>query len=115
MTTLIPQAPRINLVDQNGNITRPWSMYLQDVFRRIGGVDGPSTTELEEDLLALEGVVESAQLVAQLGVFNRSIQAPEMPADIGYIDAFLPRRLTRETPPDDAQAVICARVFAARN
>ena len=42
-------------------------------------------------------------------------EALQEPADVGYINAFLPRPQPMQTGPNDANAVICARVFAARN
>lgn len=44
--TLVPPPPRISLVDERGNITRPWSLYFQDVFGRLGGAVAPSNDEL---------------------------------------------------------------------
>lgn len=51
-TTLLPLAPRISLVDQNGNMTRPWSLYFQDVFLRIGGSIAPTPGEIVTMVLA---------------------------------------------------------------
>lgn len=108
---LVPPPPRIPIADASGNITRPWSLYFQDVFSRIGGTTGPSNAELSDEIAGLQGSSEAANL----GIFGRQINAPQQPADIAHIDAFLPRRDAPETPPNDASAVICERVFAVRN
>lgn len=47
---LVPTPPRINLVDDRGKITRPWSMYFDDVFTRLGGSVAPSIDEIADEL-----------------------------------------------------------------
>jgi hypothetical protein len=58
--TVIP--PRQALVDERGNITRVWWLFLQEIFTRIGGSNAMTNTELEaainEAALAPLAVVE---------------------------------------------------------
>ena len=130
MTHLIPPPPRIDLceitTDQTGKlrakIARPWSLYLESLFDRVGGTVAPTPGELEEQTAA-----------TALGVFGRQVQPAQVPADIRYVGAFLPRVmpspepadiryvgtfLPRITPPvqapDDVNSVLCGRVFARR-
>lgn len=110
-SVLVPPPPRISLVDERGNITRPWSIYLQDVFGRLGGTVAPSNDELNESIEAIQDFASALNL----GVFGRQIAELDSPPDIGYVDAFARRAQYVESPPDDASAVICARVFAVRN
>lgn len=46
--TLVPPPPRINLVDERGNITRPWQLYFEDLFTRAGRTLAPSNDELAQ-------------------------------------------------------------------
>jgi hypothetical protein len=43
--TVIP--PRQALVDERGNITRVWWLFLQEIFTRIGGSNAMTNVELE--------------------------------------------------------------------
>jgi len=60
MTVLIPQPPRIDLAeittDQTGKlrakITRPWSMYFEAIFDRIGGNVASTPDDIEQGQLA---------------------------------------------------------------
>lgn len=114
--TLVQPPPRVDLVeitqDRNGKmrgkITRPWQSYLDDFFARVGGAVAPSNTELADQMAGSRDAVA-------LGVFGRQPAPISEPADVRYVAAFLPRQQAVQTPPDDASAVICARVFAARN
>jgi hypothetical protein len=107
---LVPPAPRVNLVDGKGNITRPWSLYLDTVFARLGGTVAPSNTELEADIADLQGFADALNF----GVFGRQVIPSQELPDLGYIAAFIPRQTAPALSPDDASAVICARVFASR-
>tara|TARA_R110000823_G_scaffold225669_1_gene353420 strand:- start:3231 stop:3623 length:393 start_codon:yes stop_codon:yes gene_type:complete len=130
MTLLIQPPPRIDFceitTDQAGKlrakIARPWSLYLDSLFARVGGNVADSPEELAQQTSA-----------NALGVFGRQIQPAQEPADIRYVGGFLPRVtlsqepadiryvrafLPRATPtvnaPDDASSVLCGRVFARR-
>lgn len=130
MTMLVQPPPRIDFceitTDQGGKlrarISRPWSLYFDALFARVGGNVAPSAGDIEERTTA-----------AALGVFGRQVQPAQEPADIRYVGAFLPRVtpsqdpadiryvetfLPRSTPnvqaPDDASSVLCGRVFARR-
>jgi hypothetical protein len=69
MTVLLPVAPRISLVDKDGRITRPWQLYFDAVFARIGGSMAPDVPDLEignlpmldESIGARLSIVESYQ------------------------------------------------------
>jgi hypothetical protein len=105
MTALIPQPPRIDLceitTDQTGKlrakITRPWSMYFDALLARVGGNVAP---------LAVDAVA--------LGVFGRRVQPVQEPADVRYVGTFLPRVTPTVQAPEDANSVLCGRVFARR-
>ena len=49
--TVIP--PRQALVDERGNITRVWWLFLQEIFTRIGGANAMTNTELEALIFSL--------------------------------------------------------------
>lgn len=106
-TVLVPPPPRISLVDERGNITRPWSLYLQDVFSRIGGNVSLSPAELQAEI----DLVDERASAGALGIFGRQVQPLQEPADVRYLDVFLPKHVPMVPSPDDANNVICNRVF----
>jgi len=110
MTVLVPPPPRIRLVDERGNITRPWSLYFQDLYNRVGGSVALSPSELQ----AAVDAADQRATASALGVFGRQVQMPQEPADVRYLDTFLPRHIPMTQQPDDANSVICGRVFGAR-
>jgi hypothetical protein len=56
--------PRVPLVDpKTGYMSRDWYMFFQQLYDRVGGATGPSTTELASDLLDDGG---AAGLAAQI-------------------------------------------------
>lgn len=61
---LVPPPPRVSFVDERGNITRPWLMYLQDLFSRVGGSVAPSTDELEAGIEQAAFIAQTAKTVA---------------------------------------------------
>ena len=61
---LIPPPPRVSFVDERGNITRPWLLYLQDLFARVGGSVAPSVEELVADIENAAFVGQSAKALA---------------------------------------------------
>lgn len=59
--------PRVPLVDpRTGLITREWYLFLQGVFQRIGGADGPSTPDLSNSLFEDAGSGETNSLLFAL-------------------------------------------------
>lgn len=107
MTVLIQPPPRIRFVDERGNITRPWSLYLDSLFTFVGGATGSSQAQLQAEIDAAEQTLAANSL----GVFGRQVQMPQEPPDVAYLGAFLPRHVPSASAPDDASAVICGRVF----
>lgn len=68
MSTLLPPRPSINLVDANGKMTRPWTIYFDDVFRRLGGSVAPDLGELEAMISQLpdtSAAIESRIAIAE--------------------------------------------------
>lgn len=57
----IPPAPRISLVDENRNITRPWSELIDAIIKRIGGVGSEPTNAELADLI--EGIGQSSTVI----------------------------------------------------
>lgn len=56
--------PRVPLIDQRtGLITREWYLFFQGVFDRIGGANGPSTTDLSSSLFEDAGSGETNALL----------------------------------------------------
>lgn len=52
--------PRVPLIDQRtGLISREWYLFFQGVFNRIGGSEGPSTTDLSSSLFEDAGSGET--------------------------------------------------------
>lgn len=111
MTLLIQPPPRIDFceitTDQGGKmrakIARPWSLYLDSLFARVGGNVAAAPDELAQQAAA-----------SSLGVFGRQVLPAQEPADVRYVGAFLPRATPTVSAPDDASSVICGRVFARR-
>lgn len=52
-------APRVALVDSNGNITREWYLFFQGIFDRVGGSTGSSTTDLSASAFEDAGIEET--------------------------------------------------------
>lgn len=104
---LVPPPPRVSLVDERGNITRPWLLYFQDVFTRIGGAVAPSPQEMQAEIDA----IDERATASALGVFGRQVIQPQEPEDLGRIMAFLPHIQSGPVDPDDANSVLCNRVF----
>ena len=84
MSSLSKQPARVPLVDPaTGLITMPWFRFLEQVYVRAGGADGPTTPELVADLPEDAGVEE---LKAEFYAFrNEAGSAPpraeSLPAD----------------------------------
>jgi hypothetical protein len=108
---LIQPPPRIDFcditTDQSGRlratISRPWSLYLDALFVRVGGNVADSPDALSQNTAA-----------NALGIFGRQVLPVQEPADIRYVGAFLPRSIPINQAADDANSVICGRVFARR-
>jgi hypothetical protein len=100
----IPQwsAPNTPFVGPDGRLTYAANVFLRQVFERIGGSSGVTPRDLQE---VVSGV--------QLGVFATRA-APDMPPDVGYINAFASRPQEQATPIADASSVICYNVFSKR-
>jgi hypothetical protein len=69
MTILVQPPPRVDLVeitqDANGvlrgRITRPWSLYLDNLFSRVGGTTGSSNDELMGAPVSIESSSPSVE------------------------------------------------------
>ena len=112
MPILIQPSPRIDLCDittdasgrMRATISRPWSAYFDKLFERVGGKVAPvSPDELAQQATA-----------AALGVFGKQATPAQEPPDIRYVGAFMPRMTPSVSAPEDANSVICGRVFARR-
>lgn len=56
--------PRVPLTDaRTGFISREWYLFFQGVFNRIGGSEGPSTTDLSSSLFEDAGSGETNALL----------------------------------------------------
>jgi len=78
MTTLIPPPPRIDLcelsADRTGKlrakISRPWLLYFEDVFDRLGGFSSLSLDDIQK---APAGIIE-----AELAALSNDIQGAKV-------------------------------------
>jgi hypothetical protein len=68
MTTAIKFIPpRVPLTDyRTGLISREWFLFFQGVFERIGGAEGPSTTDVAASLFEDAGSSETNAMLFQL-------------------------------------------------
>lgn len=59
--------PRVPLTDsRTGLISREWFLFFQGVFERIGGAEGPSTTDISTSLFEDAGSGETNALLFQV-------------------------------------------------
>ena len=97
MTMLIQPPPRIDFcditTDETGRlrakIARPWSLYLDALFVRVGGNVADSPDELAQNTAA-----------NALGIFGRQVPPSAEPADVRYVGSFLPRVTPWQEPAD---------------
>lgn len=78
-------AARVPLVDERGLITREWLMWFAGMFRRAGGSEGFSNSELYGDAVALQSYDELLERISSLEAQNRNLsQAMQMIAMGGW-------------------------------
>ncbi len=78
-------AARVPLVDESGLITREWLMWFSGMFRRAGGSEGFSNSELYGDAVALQSYDELLERISSLEAQNRNLsQAMQMIAMGGW-------------------------------
>ena len=76
--------PRVPLLDtRTGLISREWYLFFQGVFDRIGGANGPSSTDLSVSLFEDAGSGETnAALFTLDQALNQLPQPAMLPADM---------------------------------
>lgn len=66
--------PRVPIANADGTITRPWFLYLQGVFNRIGGPSAETNTEIVMSGFADAGIEETKAVLFALT--QNSLQNP---------------------------------------
>jgi len=101
----IPQysAPNAPFVDASGRLTFAANTFLRDLWKRAGGTDAMSNTELEALIKSLDDAVSRADalgaLASQLRDSLGALQAGEMGTQPGGADA-LAADITQQSPCD---------------
>jgi len=64
---LVSKPPlQVKITDQNGLISRAWSIWIRDIYRRVSYKGGNSIDESIEDIAAnSEGIIENALAIAE--------------------------------------------------
>lgn len=124
---LVQPPPRVDLVeifqDPNGKwrgqITRPWSEYLNTSFARQGGNVAPSNDDIAAMIdSASLGVFANRSMLApsapdieQINTFSRPQYSVQIPTEVQYFASFLPRALFQKPPVDEASDMLRIRTF----
>lgn len=79
-----PIPPSTVLVGPDGRVTRDWWLFLQELYSRVGGASGASTSDLSESLFEDAG---TGEVVAQIADVMRvaSVQPPYEPVVVDLL------------------------------
>ncbi len=119
---LFSYPPRAPIGSVRGNdvfLTAAFDDYLKQVYARIGGVTAPSNNEIGDSLaLAVfeQRIPKPNNVRGGDGITTTHDAAgPTLSLDAAFVvrlvEAFAHRNTKQPIAPNDAQAVICARVF----
>jgi len=89
MSELNAQPNRVPLVDKNGNVTREWQRWLEQLNGRVGGTKAPTIKEVDASATAAQAAADAAANTAneakQTGIDAELLAnfAHSMPRDKG--------------------------------